>query len=108
MPFSEEHHHFRRVVRDYVTEEINPRVDEWEAAEMIPLHDVFKDMAKLGFLGLEHDEEFGGQGADHLFTVILAEEIGRADHGAIGMALGVQFTPPSVLLCSAVPGPPPK
>ena len=90
MPFSEEHHHFRRVVREYITEEINPRVEQWESDEMIPLHDVFADMAKLGLLGLEYETEYGGQGADHLFSVILAEEFGRADHGSIGMAVGVQ------------------
>ena len=90
MPFTEEHHHFRRVVREYVASEINPYVDKWESEEWIPLHDVFTDMARLGFLGLEYDSEYGGQGADHLFTVILAEEIGRADHGSIGMAVGVQ------------------
>jgi citronellyl-CoA dehydrogenase len=90
MPFTEEHHHFRRVVREYITEEINPNVEQWETDEWIPLPDVFADMAKLGLLGLEYDPASGGGGADHLFTVILAEEIGRADHGSIGMAVGVQ------------------
>lgn len=47
-------------------------------------------MAELGILGLEYDPAFGGQGADHGFSVILAEEMGRAGHGAIGMAVGVQ------------------
>jgi len=90
MPFTEDHEHFRRVVRQFVENEINPHVDAWEAAGMMPLHDVFRTMADLGMLGLEFDPEFGGQGADHLFTVVLAEEFGRADHGSIGMALGVQ------------------
>ena len=90
MPFTEEHHHFRRVVREFVEQEINPNIDKWEADEMMPLHDVFATMASLGFLGLEYEPEYGGQGADHLFTVILAEEVGRAHHGAIGMAVGVQ------------------
>ena len=90
MPFSEEHRMFRQVVRRYVEEEINPRVDGWEEAGEMPLHEVFSQMADLGFLGLEYDPAYGGQGADHLFTVVLAEELGRADHGAIGMAVGVQ------------------
>jgi len=90
MAFTEEHDHFRRVVRSFVEQEINPNIEGWEAAGMMPLHDLFKQMADLGFLGLEYDTEFGGQGADHLFTVVLAEEFGRADHGSIGMALGVQ------------------
>ncbi|MDE0232468.1 MAG: acyl-CoA dehydrogenase family protein [bacterium] len=90
MPFSEEHRMFRQVVRRFVEEEINPRVDGWEEAGEMPLHEVFSQMADLGFLGLEYDPAYGGQGADHLFTVVLAEELGRADHGAIGMAVGVQ------------------
>lgn len=90
MPFTDEHHDFRRMVRSYVSDKINPRVEKWEAEEWIPLHDVFPEMAKLGLFGLEYDPAVGGGGADHLFSVILAEEIGRADHGSIGMAVGVQ------------------
>ena len=90
MPFSEEHRMFRQMVRRFVEEEINPRVEEWEEAGEMPLHEVFGQMADLGLLGLEYDPAYGGQGADHLFTVVLAEEFGRADHGSIGMALGVQ------------------
>ena len=90
MPLTSEHRMFRQVVRRFVEEEINPRVEEWEEAGEMPLHEVFGQMAELGFLGLEYDPAYGGQGADHLFTVVLAEEFGRADHGSIGMALGVQ------------------
>ncbi len=88
--FTPEHHQFRRVVREFVEQEINPHVEEWEAAQMMPLHDVFGKMGELGFLGLEYEPEYGGGGADHFFTVVFAEEIGRADHGGIGMATGVQ------------------
>lgn len=90
MKVTDEHQAFRSMVRDYVEREINPRIPEWEAAEMMPLHDIFADMAKLGMLGLEYETEYGGQGADHMFTVILAEEFGRCDHGSLPMALGVQ------------------
>ncbi len=88
--WTDEHKQFRRVFREFVEQEINPHCDAWEEAGMMPLHEIFKKMGELGFLGLEYDPEYGGQGADHLYTVILAEEIGRADAGSIGMALGVQ------------------
>lgn len=78
------------MVREFVENEINPNVPQWEAEGWIPLHYVFDKMGQLGMLGLEYDPEFGGQGADHLFTVVLAEEMGRADHGSLGMAVGVQ------------------
>ncbi len=90
MQFTDEHRQFRKVVRDFFEREINPHVDEWEELGSMPLHEIFKQMGDLGFLGLEYEPEFGGQGADHLFTVVLAEEAGRAHNGSIGMALGVQ------------------
>lgn len=90
MQFTDEHEAFRQVVRRFVEEEINPHVAGWEADEAIPLHDVFPKLAALGLLGLEYEPEYGGGGADHGYTLILAEEFGRCDHGAFPMALGVQ------------------
>ncbi|MDH3498934.1 MAG: acyl-CoA/acyl-ACP dehydrogenase [Acidimicrobiia bacterium] len=90
MPFTQEHDQFRQMVREFVSKELNPRIPEWEASEMMPLHEIFKQMADLGLLGLEYEPAYGGQAAEHLFTLILAEEMGRADHGSIGMAVGVQ------------------
>ncbi|GAA5091574.1 acyl-CoA dehydrogenase family protein [Nocardia iowensis] len=89
MMYSDEHQEFRAMVRRYVEQKINPHVDEWERAEMMPLHEIFADMAKLGMLGLEYDPAYSGQGADHLFTVVLCQELGRVAHGSFPMALGV-------------------
>ncbi|UCG40387.1 MAG: acyl-CoA dehydrogenase family protein [Acidimicrobiia bacterium] len=88
--FTDEHLAFRAMVREFVEKEINPHVDQWERDEEMPLHEVFGKMGDLGMFGLEMDPAYGGQGADHLFTLVLAEEMGRADHGSIGMAVGVQ------------------
>ena len=90
MTLTDEQERFRTMVRRYVEEKLNPRVPEWEAAEQLPLHDVFAEMAELGLLGLSYEPEYGGQGADPVYTMILAEEMGRCDHGALPMALGVQ------------------
>ncbi|MCB9389429.1 MAG: acyl-CoA dehydrogenase family protein [Acidimicrobiia bacterium] len=90
MRWTQDHEMFRSTVRAFVDNEINPNVEAWEEAGHMPLHDIFKKMGDLGFLGLEYDVEDGGQGADHTFTVILGEEIGRAHHGSIAMATGVQ------------------
>jgi citronellyl-CoA dehydrogenase len=87
--FTEEHEQFRQTVRRYLRERVNPYIDEWEAAERMPLHDLVADMAKLGLVGLEYDPAYDGQGADHLYTLVLAEELGRLDHGAFPMAFGV-------------------
>src|SRR3954453_6006311 len=90
MLFTEEHEMFRKTVREFVEREINPDVDEWEASGMFPAHELFPKLGELGLLGLEYDPEYGGQGADHLFSVILCEELHRSGAGGIPMAIGVQ------------------
>ena len=44
--WTDEHRQFRRVVREFVDQEINPHVDAWEEAGMMPLHDIFKQMGE--------------------------------------------------------------
>ncbi len=90
MPMTEEHHQFRSVVRDFVSKELTPNIDEWEAAGMMPLREIFQSMAKVGLVGVEYETEFGGQGADHLYSMVLAEELGKCGNGSFPMAFGVQ------------------
>ncbi|HWG95283.1 MAG TPA: acyl-CoA dehydrogenase family protein [Mycobacteriales bacterium] len=90
MRFTEEHQAFRKVVRDVVEREIAPHVDDWEREGTFPAHELFPKLGELGLLGLEYDPEYGGQGADHLYTVIMCEELTRAGAAGIPMAIGVQ------------------
>ena len=90
MRFSDEHVAFRGMVREVVEREITPHVDEWERAGIFPAHELFPKLASVGLLGLEYDPVYGGEGADHLFTVIACEELGRSGAGGIPMAIGVQ------------------
>jgi citronellyl-CoA dehydrogenase len=88
--FTAEHEIFRRTVREFVEKEINPHADEWETAGTFPAHALFKKAGNLGLLGIEYDPAYGGGGADHWYTVILGEELGRADCGGVPMAITVQ------------------
>ncbi|MPY94291.1 MAG: acyl-CoA dehydrogenase [Acidimicrobiia bacterium] len=90
LQWSAEHQMFRQTVREFVSSEVAPHMEEWEAGGGFPAHDVFKQMGALGFLGLEYDPAFGGQGADHTYTVILGEELARVDTMGVAMATGVQ------------------
>ena len=90
MLFTEDHEAFRQSVRGVLAREIVPHVDEWEAAETFPAHTVFKALGSAGFLGLEYDPAYGGQGADHSYTVILGEELGRMGCAGVAMAVTVQ------------------
>ncbi len=90
MRMTEEHEAFRKTVRNFVEREVNPYVDEWEAAGTFPAHELFAKLGALGLIGLEYDPEYGGQGADHSYTVVLGEELGRIDCGGVPMAITVQ------------------
>ena len=90
MQFTEEHEHFRKSVRRLVDEEINPYVDEWEEAGIFPAHELFPKLGEIGALGLEYDPDFGGGGADHSFTYVLAQELGRIDCAGVPMAIAVE------------------
>lgn len=90
MQFTEEHEHFRKSVRRLVDEEINPYVDEWEEAGIFPAHELFPKLGEIGALGLEYDPDFGGGGADHSFTYVLAQELGRIECAGVPMAIAVE------------------
>ena len=88
-PFTEEHQMFRKSVRKFVQQEIAPHAEAWEEAGIAPLHDLFKKMGDLGFLGLNYPEQYGGAEADIWFTVVLHEELGKAPMGGVPMAIAV-------------------
>jgi citronellyl-CoA dehydrogenase len=87
--FTQEHEMFRQMVRRFVEEEINPHVEEWEEAGIFPAHDLFKKMGDLGMLGLTYPEEYGGQGLDFWYTVVLCEELGKANASGVPMGITV-------------------
>ncbi|HUX04447.1 MAG TPA: acyl-CoA dehydrogenase family protein [Acidimicrobiales bacterium] len=90
MRLTTEHEAFRSTVRSLVDKEINPHVDQWERDGAFPAHELFARLAEFGLLGLEYDPAYGGEGADHLFTLVACEEFGRIGAAGIAMAIGVQ------------------
>ena len=89
---TDEHQIFRKTLRDLFEREIEPHVDAWEAARTFPAHELFPKLAAVGLLGLEYDEAYGGMAADHSFTVIAGEEMGRISCGGVPMAMAVQMS----------------
>ena len=88
---SDEHQLFRKTLRSLFEREIEPHVDEWEAARTFPAHELFPKLATVGLFGLEYDEAYGGMGADHTYTLIAGEEMGRISCGGVPMAMAVQM-----------------
>ncbi len=88
--FTKDHELVRKAVRDFVNKEINPYVDEWEEKGMTPLHELFKKMGDLGFLGIRYDAKYGGEGLDYWYETVLLEELAKIDCGGVPMAIAVQ------------------
>ena len=88
--FTKDHDMVRRAVKEFVDKEINPYLDEWEEQGIAPLHDLFKKMGDLGFLGIRFDPKYGGQGLDYWYDLILLEEMAHCQGMGIPMAVSVQ------------------
>lgn len=94
--FTKDHELVRKAVRDFVNREVNPYVDAWEEQGIAPLHDLFKKMGDLGFLGIRYHEKWGGEGLDFWYETVVMEELARIRCGGVPMAIAVQ-------MCMATP-----
>ena len=90
MQYTHEHEEIQRTLKRFIDAEINPHVDEWEAAEEFPAHQVFKRLGELGLLGLTKPEKYGGMSLDYSYSVAMAETLGHVACGGVPMAIGVQ------------------
>jgi acyl-CoA dehydrogenase len=83
---SDEHLLLREQLRRFVGRHIKPHVDDWEKAKTFP-RELYRELAKAGFLGVGFDEKYGGSGGDMLHAVVLSQELTRS--GSPGLAAGL-------------------
>jgi len=80
---SAQHLDIQRTVRDFAERRIIPVADELERKGEFP-HEIIREAAGLGLLGVPYPEEIGGTGLDSLAYAITVEELSRAS-GSIGI-----------------------
>ena len=78
IPYTDEHRIFRESFRRLLEKEIIPHVNEWEENGIVPRW-AWKKLGDQGFLSTSVPPEYGGQGADFLYSAILIEEMARAN-----------------------------
>jgi alkylation response protein AidB-like acyl-CoA dehydrogenase len=71
--------------RDFAIKHIKPHVMEWDESQEFPVH-IFKEMGKLGLMGVLVPEAYGGSGLGYLEYVTIIEEISKVC-GSIGLSL---------------------
>ncbi len=84
----------RRSVREFAEAEIRPHVMEWDEAQHFPV-ELVSSLARLGLMGIQFPEEYGGAGLSAVDYCICIEELARvcpavslsvAAHNGLGAA----------------------
>ena len=74
-----------QTARDFAQQYIRPHVMEWDETQEFPVQ-VFKEMGKLGMMGVLVPEEYGGTGFGYFEYKTVIEEVSKVC-GSIGLSL---------------------
>jgi alkylation response protein AidB-like acyl-CoA dehydrogenase len=71
--------------KDFADQYIRPHLMEWDESQEFPLH-IFKEMGKLGLMGMLVPEQYGGAGFSYFEYNIAIQEIAKVC-GSIGLSM---------------------
>ena len=94
--FSPEHETFRDSVRRFMESEVMPHEERWQEQGYVD-RAVWQKAGANGFLCPSMPEDYGGSGADKLYSVILIEEQARANSSSLGFGLHSEIVAPYLL-----------
>lgn len=83
-----------QTARDFAHQHIKPYVMEWDETQEFPVH-VFKELGKLGMMGVLVPEEYGGAGLGYFEYNAIIQEIAKVC-GSIGLSVAAHNS-----LCTA-------
>jgi len=93
--FSSDHEAFRDSFTRFIEKEIAPFHAQWEDQGYVD-RAVWNKAGENGFLCMTMPEEFGGSGADKLYSVIQMEALGKAGFSGIGYCLHSEIVAPYI------------
>ncbi|MDQ2937241.1 MAG: acyl-CoA dehydrogenase family protein [Acidobacteriota bacterium] len=93
--FTEEHRMIAETTRQFVDQEVMPRIDELEKHDWKLARELVKKAADLGLIGANIPEEYGGLGLDQTSSALVGENIGRSASFAttLGAESGIGLLP---------------
>lgn len=84
--FTEEHHFFRKSLREFLQKEVVPHIEKWEKTGTIERF-IWKKFGEMGYFGIYQPEAYGGLDLDLFYTVIFLEELQRVNSGGFAAAM---------------------
>ncbi len=94
--FAPEHETFRDTVRRFMDEEVKPHDERWQEQGYVD-REVWKKAGANGMLCASMPEEYGGAGADKLYSIVVMEEQARANNSSLGFGLHSEIVAPYLL-----------
>ncbi|HXD40019.1 MAG TPA: acyl-CoA dehydrogenase family protein, partial [Ramlibacter sp.] len=94
--FNADHEAFRDSFRRFVDKEIAPHHADWEEQGYVD-RAVWNKAGANGYLCATLPEEYGGAGADKLYSVVQMEELARGGYSGIGFGLHSEIVAPYIL-----------
>jgi alkylation response protein AidB-like acyl-CoA dehydrogenase len=93
--FTEEHRMIAETTRQFIDNEVRPRIDELEKHDWDLSRSLVAQAADLGLIGANIPEEFGGLGLDQTSGALIGENIGRSASFAttLGAESGIGLLP---------------
>src|SRR3954452_17227729 len=83
LDLSSEHQLLRSTIRDFMTREVAPVIEQHEREHRFPV-EIVRQLGEMGWLGIPIPEDEGGTGLDYLAYAIAVEEISRV-WGSLGI-----------------------
>jgi acyl-CoA dehydrogenase len=94
--FAPEHETFRDNVRRFMEEEVKPHDERWQEQGYVD-REVWRKAGANGMLCASMPEEYGGAGADKLYSIVVMEEQARANNSSLGFGLHSEIVAPYLL-----------
>ena len=94
--FDADHQAFRDSFRRFCDKEIAPFHAQWEEQGYVD-REVWRKAGANGFLCMTMPEQYGGAGADKLYSVVQMEELARGGYSGIGYGLHNEIVAPYLL-----------
>ncbi|WP_306555941.1 acyl-CoA dehydrogenase family protein [Acidovorax sp.] len=94
--FQPDHQAFADSFRRFIDKEVTPHHAAWEDQGYVA-REVWSQAGANGFLCMSLPEEYGGAGADKLYSVAQMEELARAGTTGIGFGLHSEIVAPYIL-----------